>query len=95
LLAFYLMALEIGCFTLLAGWMAYGAVYRSSRGDRRFGDPARLVIMLFSLLLIYRDARIMYMDGSTDAKLVMPILGIAVCAFTALAARAYGRGARI
>jgi len=85
---------EIAAFSALSIWMAY-SLWRSSRGDRRVGDTARLVVLSFSLLLIYRDWRIIYVDDSVEAKAIMVILGLSLCAFTAFTAKAYGRGARI
>lgn len=94
MLAVNLLRIEMAAFTALAIWMAF-AVWRSSRGDKRYGDTARLVILSFSLLLIYRDWRILYVDHSDGAKVVMAVLGITLAAFTGLAAKAYGRGARL
>ncbi len=94
MLAVSLLRIEIAVFTLLAIWMGW-AVWRSSRGDKRYGDTARLVILSFSLLLIYRDWRILYVDQSDDAKVIMALLGITLSGFTALAAKAYGRGAKL
>lgn len=85
---------EIAAFSALFVWMA-AAVWQSSRGDRRMGDTARLVIASFSALLIYRDWRILYVDNSDEAKVVMACLGLALCGFTAMAAKAYGRGAQL
>jgi len=94
MLVTYAIAIEIMAYTVLSVWMAY-SLWRSSRGDRRVGDTARLIVLSFSLLLIYRDWRIMYVDDSQEAKAVMVILGLSLCAFTAFSAKAYGRGARI
>jgi len=94
MLAVSLLRIEIAAFSVLAIWMAF-AVWRSSRGDKRYGDTARLVIFSFSLLLIYRDWRILYVDHSDEAKIIMTVLGISLASFTALAAKAYGRGARL
>lgn len=94
MLAVNLLRLEMAVFAALACWMAF-AVWRSARGDKRYGDTARLVVLSFSLLLIYRDWRILYVDASDEAKIVMAILGIALAGFTALSAKAYGRGARL
>lgn len=94
MLVVYGMGLEIAAYTMLAVWMAY-SLWRSSRGDRRVGDTARLIVLSFSLLLIYRDWRIIYVDYSQEAKAIMVILGLSLCAFTAFSAKAYGRGARI
>jgi len=94
MLAVTLLRIEIAAFTGLAIWMAC-AVWRSSRGDKRYGDTARLVILSFSLLLIYRDWRILFADQSDSAKVVMAVLGITLAAFTGLAAKAYGRGAKL
>ncbi|MHA0335847.1 hypothetical protein [Sphingomonas aquatilis] len=89
-----LIRIEMLAYTALAMWMGW-AVWKSSRGDKRYGDTARLVILSFSLLLIYRDWRILFADDSPEAKIVMAVLGISLAAFTALAAKAYGRGRRL
>ena len=94
MLAVTLMQIEMVVYTALACWMGW-SVWRSSRGDKRYGDTARLVILSFSLLLIYRDWRIVYVDQSREAKIIMTILGISLAGFTALAAKAYGRGVRL
>lgn len=92
MLALNLIRLEMTVYIALAAWMAV-AVWKSSRGDKRYGDTARLVILSFSALLVYRDWRILYVDSSDEAKVIMAVVGILLAAFTAFTAKAYGRGA--
>jgi len=94
MLAVSLMRVEMIAFALLAMWMAH-SVWRSQRGDKRYGDTARLIVLSFSLLLVYRDWRILYVDTSDQAKIIMVVCGLTLCLFTGAAARAYGRGARL
>lgn len=94
MLVVYALYAEIAAFSALSIWMAY-SLWRSSRGDKRVGDTARLVVLSFSMLLIYRDWRMIYADDNVEAKAIMVILGLSLCAFTAFTAKAYGRGARI
>lgn len=93
-MVFLLMYLEMAVYAALGFWML-SSVWKASRGDHRTGDPARLVIASFCLLIIYRDWRIVFVDANTEAKIVMCVLGIALAGYTAIVAKGYGRGPRI
>lgn len=88
------MYIEMVVFAALGAWML-SSVWKASRGDHRMGDPARLVVASFCVLIIYRDWRILYVDNNPEAKVVMCVLGIALAAYTATVAKGYGRGSRI
>lgn len=89
-----LLYLEMLAYGMLALWMM-AIVWKSSRGDHRTGDTGALIVGSFASLLVYRDWRILYVDDSPEAKVIMCALGICLCIFTGLAAKAYGRGGRI
>lgn len=85
---------EMLAFTALGVWMS-AAVWQSARGRGRLYDSNRFLTAWFSFLLAYRDLRVLFLNDVPEAKVVMLVVGLVLCAFAGVAARAYGRGERL
>lgn len=68
------------------------AVWALWKGNARSGDPARLVVAGFALIMIGFTGRWLALPDSKEAFAALYVFSAIWAGFTMMAARSYGRG---
>ncbi len=87
-----LMIITIISWALVFGYSTPAALAMLLNRERRWGDPARLLTLAYSFLMISFTARRLMFPGDDTGINLLFTLSIGVAAFTFVLMRSYGRG---